>query len=135
MNLVLRAVIANKWAKTALNAHIHALIGNNSEKLVNEAGRVFFVVLGAIRADKIGVIDPDEPDVRILRGAVNAVYDQAGEPVIDALRRASIVSGLLAAERLAALLDRRLLVDAACNLDAVLKRRHVLMSDFEGLTA
>lgn len=135
MNPVLRAVIAQKWQQTAVDAHIHALMGDNSDKLVNDAGRVFFVVLGAVIDCQDAFIDKDSPDVRILRGAVNAVYDQAGEAEISAERRASITSGLLAAQRLSAMLSRKLLVDSACELHEKLLRQDVRMSDFERLTA
>ena len=133
MNLVLRAVIAAKWNQTALNANIHALIGNNSDKMVNEAGTVFYVVLGALQADKSADVDADSPDIRILRGAVNAIYDQAGNDHIDAARRASIVSGLLAAQRLIKLIPRKLVVDSACDLAGKLNHGHNNARTFQEL--
>ena len=132
MNPVARAVIAAKWSDTALNAQIHAYIGGDGQKLVNEAGRVLFVVLGAAMATGL---DADMPDIKIVRGAVNAIFDQAGEAVIDELRRASIISGLHASARLLEDVPRKVLVDCACELHLKLRYGHVLMSDFEGLTA
>lgn len=131
LNLVERAVIAQKWTQTAVNAEIHALIGNDSDKLVNEAGRIFYVVLRA--AIEAGM-SPDEPDVRILRGAVNAIYSQAGEPVIDESQRPAIQSGLQAARRVTQVVAYKALVDAACDLHLKLKTGDVCMSDFEKLT-
>lgn len=130
LNPVLRAVIAARWQSTALNAHIHALIGNNAEKMVNEAGSVFFVLLHAAQA--CGV-DADEVDMRIIRGAVNAVYDQVDQATVPTLRRASIVSGLQAAQRLHATLPRKAITTAACTLAIALERGHVMQSDFEAL--
>src|SRR4030095_13659538 len=57
--------------------------------MVDKAGRVLYVVLGAAIADDA---DPELPEIRILRGACNAVYDQAGEghpgrpPRVDRVR-------------------------------------------------
>jgi hypothetical protein len=126
-----RAVIAQKWTQTAVNAEIHALIGNDSDKLVNEAGRIFYVVLGA--AIESGM-SPDVPDVRILRGAVNAVYDQAGEAEINETRRLSIISGLQAARRITEVVAYKALVNTACDLHLKLKTGDVHMSDFAKLT-
>ena len=86
-----RALIAKEWHATAVRAQIHAILGDDSDEFVNAAGRVMWVVLGAaIRED----VDHDIPEVRILRGACNALYDQAGEASIDPTRRAAIRAGL-----------------------------------------
>ena len=130
LNPVERAVIAQKWTQTAVNAEIHALIGNDSDKLVNEAGRIFYVVLGA--AIESGMA-PDVPDVRILRGAVNAVFDQAGEVEISETRRMGIISGLRAARRITESVSYKALVNSACELHLKLKTGDVHMSDFARL--
>ena len=130
LNLVERAVIAHEWRHTSLEAQMLALCGLDSDKLVNKAGRVLFVVLGACIAEDV---DADTPEIRILRGAVNAVADQVGEKYIPAQRRASIVSGLQTAAALIAQLDRKSLVDAACALELKLRTGHVSHSDFEAL--
>lgn len=127
MHPVERAVIEQRWRETAVNAEIHALIGGDGQKLANEAGRVLFVVLGAALADGLGA---DDPDIRVVRGAVNAIYDQVDEPEVDGLRRASIVSGLQAGQRVLARVPRKAVIDAACDLALKLRRRDVLMSDF-----
>lgn len=130
LNLVERAVIANEWRHTALEAQMLALCSLNSDKLVNKAGRMLYVVLGACIAE---CVDPSCPEVRILRGAVNAVHDQAGEAVIPDLRRASIVNGLQTAAAMIPELDRKALVDAACDLALKLRSGHVHLSDFEAI--
>lgn len=132
VSLIERALIERDWRATAVSAQIHALIGDNSNGMVNAAGRVLFVVLGAAIAEEV---DAEQPEIRVIRGAVNAVHEQAGEADIPAARRASIESGLLAAERLVPLFARRSLVDAACDLELKLRRQHLHTSDFEALLA
>ena len=90
-----------------------------------------YVVLGAAMAQDL---DADMPELRIIRGAVGALFDQAGLDVIPADRRASIIRGLEVAGELIPLLERRALVDSACELQIKLRIGHVRMSDFKGLT-
>lgn len=130
LNMVERAVIANEWRHTALEAQILALCSLDSHKLVNKAGRMLYVVLGAAIAEEVS---PDLPAVRIIRGAVNAVHDQAGEIEIPDARRASIVSGLNAAAGLIPTLPRKSLVDAACDLALKLRRDDVVLADFQAI--
>lgn len=130
LNLIEKAVIAQEWRHTSLEAQMLALCGLDSDKLVNKAGRVLFVVLGACIAEGV---DEQIPEIRILRGAVNAVHEQAGEKDIPAARRASIVSGLQTAADLIAQLARKSLVDSACALELKLRTGHVNYSDFEAL--
>ena len=130
VNLVERAVIAQRWREHVATARIHALMGENAQALVNQAGRVFFVVLGA--AMHKGMAE-DQREIRIIRGAVNATHDQAEEEPINPLRRASIHAGLEAAVRLLPELPHAALVQVACELEAMLRRQDVRLSDFEHL--
>lgn len=130
LSLVEKAIVERDWHSTAVSAQIHALYGDNSDGMVESAGRVLYVILGAAITDGF---DPEHVDIRIVRGAVNAVHDQAGEEVIPAARRASIVSGLEAAERLMPLLQRRSLIVAACDLKQKMKTKHIHLSDFQAL--
>lgn len=130
LNPIERALIAREWQHTALEAQILSLAGQDADKLVNKAGRMLFVVLGACIAEGV---EANTPEVRILRGAVNAVHDQAGEKVIPALRRASIVNGLQTAAALIPELSRKALVDAACDLALKLRAGDVRLSDFEAI--
>lgn len=97
---------------------------------VRAAGRVLFVVLGALLIEQI---DPDMVEVRIVRGACNALIDQAGEPRIDRQRRASIRAGLEAAGELLAVLPRKARVDAVIDLRDKLDRGDVWASDYQAL--
>lgn len=98
--------------------------------MVNSAGRILFVVLGAAIADGLG---PSHLEIRIIRGAVNAVHDQAGEADIPEARRQGIVSGLQAATRLIPELRQKSLVAAALDLHVKLRRQHIHLSDFQAL--
>ena len=97
LGLIERAIIEKQWHATSVRAQIHAILGDDSAEFVNAAGRVLYVMLGALIAEKV---EPSIPDVRIVRGACNALYEQAGEPTIAPARRASLRSGLEACDRL-----------------------------------
>lgn len=130
LSLVERALIEKQWHATSVRAQIHAILGDDSDQFVSAAGRVLFVVLGALMAEDI---DHDLPDVRIARGACNALYEQAGQPTIDPVHRASLRSGLEACERLVDGLQRKSLIDAACDLELKLKTGHLDWASFEPL--
>ena len=131
VGMVERAIIANKWRLESVDAKIHALIGDNSKEMVHLAGKMLYVALGAALTEKM---DADDVDVRIIRGAVNAVHDQAENPVIDPLHRQSIVSGLEAVSRLIQRVDRKSLIDSACDLSIKMRSQHLHYSDFQQLT-
>lgn len=120
-----RALIAQQWQRTRVDAEIHAALGADSDRLVATAGRVLFVVIKA--CEGIGTADPD---VRIVIGACNALCEQAGEAEIDESRRLSLQSGLAACSRLLPRLTQRALVDAAIDLRARLAAGVVRQSDF-----
>ena len=128
LGLIARALIEKQWHATAVRAQIHAILGDDSDQFVIAAGRVLYVVLGALMAEDI---DHDLPEVRIVRGACNALYEQAGEPVIDPTRRASLRSGLEACDRLVGGLQRKSLIDAACDLELKLQTSHLDWAAFE----
>lgn len=127
INMVERALIAQQWRANVATARIHALMGENPQALVNQAGRVFFVVLGAAMQEQL---HEDQREIRIIRGAVNAAHDQAGVEPIDPLRRASILAGLEAAARLLAALPYPAVVRSACDLAAKLRRQDIRIEDF-----
>ena len=130
LNPVEKAVIANEWRHVTLEAQMLAMCSLDSDKLVNKAGRMLFVVLGACIAEGVS---HEDPSIRIIRGAVNAVHDQAGEAEIPPQRRQSIVIGLQRAAALIPELDRKALVAAACDLAVKLRTKHVHLSDFESI--
>lgn len=127
-----RLQIAEKWRAAKVDAEIHAMLGEDADRLVNLAGRMLYVALGAARTEGI---DAEDPDVRVLRGAVNAVHDQAGEADILEARRLSIRSGLEAVGRIVQRVPHRALVDSAVELELRLRRGNVMTTDFEALAA
>lgn len=127
VNMVERALIAQQWRANVATARIHALMGENPQALVNQAGRVFFVVLGAAMHEQL---HEDQREIRIIRGAVNAVHDQAGVEPIDPMRRASILAGLEAAVQLLAALPYPAIVRSACDLASKLRRQDIRLEDF-----
>lgn len=125
-----RAVIAAQWRKNVAASQIHAMIGDDSRAMVDRAGQVMFVVLGAALIEKM---QDDHPEIRIIRGAVNALHDQAGEPVIDPLRRASIRSGLEACARMLEVLPYPAVVKSACDLHHKLRNGDIAIAEFQEL--
>lgn len=125
-----RAMLVHQWRTEAVTGRIHALIGGDSDKLAGGAGRIFYVTLGGCIASGIGM---EDTDVRILRGACNALEEQAEQPEVDENRRASIVSGLHACDRLLPRLSQKGLAESALQMDLMLKYRSVMTTDFARL--
>ena len=132
MSLIERALMEKQWHATAVRAQIHALTGEDGNHFVNAAGRIMWVVLEALTTEEI---DPDLPEVRIIRGACNALEEQAGVEQITPERRASIRAGLEACDRLIEALPRKALTDGACALHLLLNRGDVLWGDFQARLA
>lgn len=116
-----RAVIAQKWRKDAVNARIHALIGEDSKALVRLAGSMFFVAAGAVN---LADLPRDDVDVRILRGAINAMAEQASDTVISAEHRIAIDVGLQAVGRIVERVVHQAVTLAACVLEIKLNAGH-----------
>ena len=127
INPVLRAVIAAQWGKDKVKAQLQAYLSNDGIEVVQQAGRIFFVVLMAYIAN--GMSD-DHPDVRILRGAVNALEEQAEVKQVDAHRRNALISGLNAAMRLVDEIPADLIIASALILEERLKHGHVYAAEY-----
>lgn len=132
LSLIERALIEKQWHATAVEANVQALMSDDSDRMVNAAGRILFVVLGACIAEEAS---ESEPAVLAVTAAVDAVHEQAGEPVVTPERRARIVAGLDVCGFLVSVLDRRNVVASACELELKLRAGHVNTSDFEALVA
>lgn len=94
---VLRAQIRAKWVAESVNAQIHALFGDNKDKLL-AYGSVLMFVAGACAAQQD--MGEDNPKFRIIRGAINALDDLKDHPAITPVDRGSIYAGLLASQSL-----------------------------------
>lgn len=128
LSLIERALIEKKWHATAVEASVQALLGDDSRRMVDAAGKILYVVLGACIAEEA---DENEPAMIALREAVDAVHDQAGEPVIPPERRARIIGGLEVCSFLVSVLDRKNVIAAACDLALKLRRGVITSEDFE----
>lgn len=125
-----RAMLVANWKASAITARIHVLIGEDGIKLVSGAGKIFYVVIGACVEHQL---DPETPDLRILRGACNALAEQAEVTKVDEARRASVKSGLQACDRLLPQLSQKALGDTAMKLQVLLYTRDVRFRDFQQL--
>jgi hypothetical protein len=72
----------------------------------------------------------EHPDARILRGAVNALEEQAEVEQVDAHRRNSLISGLNAAMRLVDEIPENLIVASALILEERLKHGDIYAAEY-----
>jgi hypothetical protein len=99
------------------DAQLHALIGANDSKLIDNAGRLAFITADAARACKL----PDtSPDMRIVAGMAHALADLANHHGDRDLHRLAIQSGLLACERLLAQCSPWAIGTAALKVDELI---------------
>lgn len=94
---VLRAQMRAKWASEIVNAQIHALIGENKDKLLAYGSVLMFVASAC--AAHMGTSDTDVR-FRIIQGSINALDDLKSKPAITPVDRGSIYAGLIASEEL-----------------------------------
>jgi hypothetical protein len=92
---VVAAQMRAKWRSELVNAQIHALFGDNKDKLL-AYGSVLMFVAGAC-AMHMGTSDADVK-FRVIRGAINALDDLKSRPAITEVDRGSIYAGLLASD-------------------------------------
>jgi hypothetical protein len=97
MHPMLRAQIRAKWVAESVNAQIHALFGDNKEKLLAYGSVMMFVASACAAKQDMG---EDSPRFRIIRGAINALDDLKDRPSITPVDRGSIYAGLLASHAL-----------------------------------
>lgn len=127
-----RAEVAERYRTTMLLADIKAMQADDAHGMVNAAGRVLFVTLGAAMAE--GVSDED-PTVQHLIAAVNAIHDHLDSDAIEAAYRDCVTTGLGAAALMLEQLDHEAVVDAAVDLEAKMRVKHITIDDFRALVA
>jgi hypothetical protein len=115
-----RAMLANAVrrdiASVLSSAQLHAWAGDTPPLLLNNAGRMVYVVLGAAAQMGVGT---ESPDIRILLGLGEALGDLATDGDIER-HRPAIQSGLLAAERLLPKMDAMAMLASAQELEFLL---------------
>jgi len=132
INPVERAVLMQKWDDFALVGRIQIMMGDSSKTVTNYAGRMMFVALACALAAEI---DSDDVDVRVIRGAVNALHDHIGNKTIPPELRASLSSGVNAALRVADRAGRKVVATEICKMELRLRVGHLSYSDFQELVA
>lgn len=125
-----RAEVADRYRTTMLLADIKAMQADDAHGMVNAAGRVLFVTLGAAMAE--GVSDED-PTVQHLIAAVNAINDLVVDDTITDEVILSVRLGLHAASLMLEQLDHETVVDAAVDLEQKMTRQHITIDDFRAL--
>lgn len=110
MNPVLRSIMRQRWSSEAVKAQIHALTGEDCEKLLAYGSVLFFVASAC--AMHLGW-DGEEPDMRIVRASVNALDDLAQRKHIAEVDRGSILAGMMAAQRVIEVTPIEVVTDAA----------------------
>jgi hypothetical protein len=94
---VVRAQMRAKWHATSVDAQIHALMGDNKDKILAYSSILMFVASACAARQEMG---EDSPQFRIIRGAINALDDLKDRPDITHVDRGSIYAGLLASQSL-----------------------------------
>ena len=125
IGLVERAVIARKWHDFAWHARVNTLIGDSAPTVINYVGRMVYVALGCAMATGI---DPNDVDVRVLRGTANTLHDQIGND--DLVFRQALQSGVEAAMRIADCVGTRVLAEQILKMEIRLQVGHLKHSDF-----
>lgn len=131
LNLVERAVIADKWRKYALDGQLQAMLGEHTPTVISYCGRMVYVALACARTAGISA---DDTQVRVLRGAANALYDQVDCPVVQAERRGALIAGVHAALDVVRRVGTAVVVDEALRMEIKLRQTHISHTDFLELT-
>ncbi|QFZ83513.1 hypothetical protein GFK26_12455 [Variovorax paradoxus] len=97
MNLFQKAEIRRAWQADHVKASIHALIGDDVQALVQQAGAIIY---GVVSACEDAAIDGDDADLCAVHNAAKALVGLSAEKGIERAARELIVDGLAACERL-----------------------------------
>jgi len=87
-NLFQRAEIRRAWQADSVKASIHALIGDDAQALVQQAGGI---VYGVISACEDAGIDDDDVDVFAVHSAAKALVELSSKTNVEDALRALIV--------------------------------------------
>jgi hypothetical protein len=90
---VLRAQLRAKWVAESVNAQIHALYGDNKDKLLAYGSVLMFVASACAAQRDTG---ENSPQFRIIRGAINALDDL--KDLNNVLLKSGLVNGKIVAK-------------------------------------
>jgi hypothetical protein len=93
----MRAQLRHKWDSESVNAQIHALTGNNKDKLLAYGSIIMFVASACATHAKLGTQDVK---FRIIQGSINALDDLKDREAITTVDRGSIYAGLIASQEM-----------------------------------
>lgn len=110
---ILRTRIRADLDKLLNSADLHAWFGDAPARLVNDTGRLVYIVLGAAEA---AGMSGEEPDIRIVLGMGEALGDLQADRDLER-HRPSIRSGIEALRRLMPRLDVMDLAVSSIRLD------------------
>lgn len=106
----LKPQVRASWGARAVMAQLHALTGNNPQRLLELSGVLFFVACScAMRLGWTG----DETDMRIVRASVNALDEFSKRTAITDMDRGALQAGIMAAQRIIDISPVNVLADAA----------------------
>jgi hypothetical protein len=123
---VRKAGLQRDIAELLTMADMHATWGNAPAQAIDRCGRVMFIV--AYAAGRCRIPD-DTPEVRILRGMANAVHELAQDHNSLDQHRATLSSGLQAAQRLMPRLNVWSIGEGAIVIDELLRRGHSVTTE------
>lgn len=114
MHPIVKQQLRAKWNSKAVLGQIHALMGENRDKLLAFGSVLLFVASAC--AMHLGWTG-DEADMRIVRASVNALDDLAKRPAITELDRGALHAGMMAAHRIIEVTPIEVVTDAAAMYD------------------
>lgn len=122
-----RAILRRNWTRQAVDAAVHALVGDNVPELLGKCGSLFWVVLHATRSPHACA---DAPERRVIRGAVQVLGELVGRDSITYAQRTAITVAIEAVERLGPRVNPDDLFVSAVGLQALAAERAISLADF-----
>ena len=123
INPFVALVAAKAFDAQAVGAQIHAFMGDDGLKIVDGVGRTLLVT--QIAAGRSNLFTKESPDIRIMRGTALALYQQSENPIVVKQHRASIISGLSAAQRILEDIPKRTIGESAILVNELVRGRDV----------
>lgn len=121
-----RAIATAKWKKQLTSAHLHALIGDDLNGMIDRVCAVFYIVgLGAHKAKIYNT------DINILHGSCRTALDIAYAENVTPLQRSTLEAGLLAVERVKDTIPEKYLIEASIKCSLLLKVDGVYWHHFQ----
>jgi hypothetical protein len=129
MHPFLRKIVSDTWGKRSTEALIHALGGNDWEKVIDKVGTLTYIV--SLASGAAG-LKRSQPDIRVLRASVNVMGEVIEREDLES-HRLQLHNTVLAVQSLAAQLDERFLYLAATKAKSQLALGSICMSHFNAV--